>query len=337
MVSARSDQVASAGRALVIFPGALGDLICFGPALRALARRHRDARPGAGLDGSLKLGLELMAREELARFAVARLAIARDHSRAHSIDRREIAALFAEVPELADAAQFFRPFMRIYSFFASDDARFRRALEAAATPGAVSFHAFCPASTDHIAAGYLDEIGERHAPADEALDGHIEMLASDIAEARLALDQLGLGDARVVLLFPGSGSRRKNWPPENFAALASALSPPMRALVVLGPAERAIEPVLMPLLAARGIAWLRDQPLSTVAGLARLAAGFVGNDSGVSHLAAAAGAPGVALFGPTDPGRWRPLGRVRVIRKPSFADCAPAEVARALMEMTGMS
>ena len=297
-------------RVLVIFPGALGDLVCLGPALRALARRHRDAT------------LDLMAREELARFAVGRVGITRIEnargdlpspspawSRAHSIDRREVAALFAENPDLAEAIPIFRPFTRIYSFFASDDARFRRALEAAAAPAAVSFHAFRPAGAGHVAAGYLDEIGERGAPPDgDLLDAHIDVLPDDIAEAGQALARLGLGDAHVVLLFPGSGSAQKNWPAENFAALASALRPPMRALVVFGPAERAIEPVLMPLLAAHGIPWLRDRPLGTVAGLARLATAFVGNDSGVSHLAAAAGAPGVAIFGPTDPDRWRPLG-----------------------------
>jgi len=332
MVSPRSKQVAHAERVLIIFPGALGDLVCFGPALRALARRHHEAT------------LELMAREELARFAVGRIGIVRigimsSHSRSHSIDRREIAALFAQQSNLASdltgATQFFRPFARIYSFFASDDARFRCALEAAAAPGAVSFHAFRPASAGHVAAGYLDEIGERGAPPDgELLDGHIDVLPDDIAEARQALGRLGLGDARVVLLFPGSGGQRKNWPAENFAALASALPPPMRALVVLGPAEGAIESALMPLLAARGIAWLRDLPLSTVAGLARIAAGFVGNDSGVSHLAAAAGASGVAIFGPTDPDRWRPLGSVRVVLALKLADLTPAEVASALKEMT---
>jgi len=60
-------------RVLVIFPGALGDLICLVPAVRAIARRNPDAT------------LELMARGELARFAVGRLGFARGHS----IDRRE--------------------------------------------------------------------------------------------------------------------------------------------------------------------------------------------------------------------------------------------------------
>jgi ADP-heptose:LPS heptosyltransferase len=342
MASGTSELGAHVERVLVIFPGALGDLVCLGPALRALARRHHDA--------TLDARLELMAREELARFAVGRVGITRIEnargdlpspspawSRAHSIDRREVAALFAEAPDLAEATQFFRPFARIYSFFASDDARFRRALEAAAALAAVSFHAFRPASAGHVAAGYLDEIGERGAPPDgDLLDGHIDVLPDDIAEARQALARLGLGDARVVLLFPGSGGAHKDWPADEFAALASALRPPMRALVVLGPAEGAIEPVLMPLLAAREIAWLRDRPLGTVAGLARLATAFVGNDSGVSHLAAAAGAPGVAIFGPTDPDRWRPLGRVRVVRALKLAELAPAEVASALKEILQM-
>ena len=330
MVSPKSERVAQTERVLVIFPGALGDLVCLGPALRTLARRHRDAT------------VELMAREELARFAVDRIGFARigfariGITRGHSIDRREIAALFAENPDLTGAARFFRPFTRIYSFFASDDARFRAALEAAAAPGAVSVHAFRPARRGHAAAGYLEEIGARGMLPDGHPDARIEVLPDDIAEARQALARLGLGDTRVVLLFPGSSSAHKNWPAENFAALANALPPPLRALVMLGPAERAIEPRLMPLLVARGVAWLRDQPLGTVAGLARIAAGFVGNDSGVSHLAAAAGAPGVAIFGPTDPDRWRPLGRVRVLWALPLSDLTPAVVAAAVGGIIGI-
>jgi hypothetical protein len=325
MASGSSERIADAERVLVIFPGALGDLVCLVPALRALARRHHDAT------------LDLMAREDLGRFIVDRIGLTRGDSRSYSIGRREVAALFAESPDITTSAvQFFRPFTRIYSFFASDDARFRRALEAAAAPGAVSFHAFRPAGAGHVAAGYLDEIGERDPPLDEHPDAHIEALTGDIAEARQALARLGLADARVALLFPGSGGAHKNWPAENFAALASALAPQTRALVVFGPAERAIEPVLIPLLTAREIAWVRDLPLSTIVGLAHIAAGFVGNDSGVSHLVAAAGAPGVAIFGPTDPDRWRPIGRVIVIQALPLTDLTPAAVAAGMQEITGV-
>jgi len=283
--------------------------------------------------------LELMARGELARFAVdrfgfarfgfARIRVARAHSRAHSIDRREVTALFAESADLTEAAEFFRSFTHIYSFFASEDARFRHALAKAAAPAAVSFHAFRPTGAGHVAAGYLNEIGESEAPPDRHPDGHLDVLPGDLAEAAQALERLGFAGGRFILFFPGSGGAYKNWPADNFrragerscAAAASA-----RRARPGGSRDRAD-------LRRAWIAWLRDQPLSTVAGLARLAAGFVGNDSGVSHLAAAAGAPGVVIFGPTDPDRWRPIGRVTVIRGMPLADLAAAEVAAALKEI----
>jgi len=321
MAAPESERFADA-RVLVMFPGALGDLICLIPTLRALLRRHRGA------------ALELMAREELARFAVDRIGLEQSRTergpsiaRSHSIDRREVAALFAEGPGLADAARFFHPFTRIYSFFASDDARFRRGLEAAASPGAVSFHAFRPASDGHVAAAYLDEIGEAVSTPAAGAGAGLDVLPADIGEAERALARLGLENKRVAVLFPGSGAASKNWPAENFAVLSDLLPPRLQPLVVVGPAELSIEPLFI----ARGAVRLGHQPLSTVAGLARMAAGFVGNDSGVSHLAAAVGAPGVVIFGPTNPERWRPLGRVRVLRASKLADLTPAEVAATLL------
>src|SRR5579871_298351 len=161
---------------LVIFPGALGDLICLIPALRAIARRHREAP------------LEIMARAELVRFATGRLGLDggrsakpstdvsagrsqsastgdshrlsesastgdpvgaaqsqsptlgdssgaaqsanRRQSRGHSIDRREVAQLFAarSGPISDEARTFFGEFSYVYSFFAADDEHFRSAL-----------------------------------------------------------------------------------------------------------------------------------------------------------------------------------------------------------------
>jgi ADP-heptose:LPS heptosyltransferase len=53
---------------------------------------------------------------------------------------------------------------------------------------------------------------------------------------------------------------------------------------------------------------VRDVPLRVLGALLGRAGLYVGNDSGVSHLAAAAGAPTLALFGPTDPAVWAPVG-----------------------------
>jgi heptosyltransferase III len=76
----------------------------------------------------------------------------------------------------------------------------------------------------------------------------------------------------------------------------------------------------------------RSLPLRTLAATLARASVYVGNDSGVTHLAAAAGTPAVAIFGPTDPAQWSPLGRaVRVLRADStrLQDVPVAEVLAA--------
>ena len=100
--------------------------------------------------------------------------------------------------------------------------------------------------------------------------------------------------------------------------------------VILGPAEASIEPIFR----EAGVAVLKDLDLPTVAALARIAAAFVGNDSGVSHLAAAVGASGVAIFGPTDPVRWRPLGsgQIDILRREPIDSIEVREVAGALLK-----
>ena len=109
------------------------------------------------------------------------------------------------------------------------------------------------------------------------------------------------GDFAVI--HPFSGSARKNWPLERFRALARGIGRTM-------PVEWCAGPEDPPLAGAVRIDDLYE--LACWLGRARL---YVGNDSGITHLAAAAGAPVLALFGPTDPLVWAPRGpRVRVAR-----------------------
>ncbi len=298
---------------LVIFPGALGDLICLVPTLRAIAQRH----PG--------VALELMARAELSRFATGRLGI----KHGHSIDRREVAQLFAARggPVAAEARTFFGSFAQVYSFFAADDAHFRAALDAV-TEGRANCFSFRPPGAGHVAAGYLQEIGEEVA---DPFDCSIELYREDLDLAADRLAGLGLEAGRYLIMLPGSGSPAKNWPAENFIALAKTLASRIPSLVILGPAESTLEP----LLAASGLPMISQVDLAEVAALARLSRGFVGNDSGVSHLAAASGATGLAIFGPTDPARSRPLGPTTIIRREPLNTLTPAEVAAAMSEIIG--
>jgi glycosyl transferase family 9 (putative heptosyltransferase) len=119
---------------------------------------------------------------------------------------------------------------------------------------------------------------------------------------------------RFLALHPGSGSPSKTWPAERFSRLVDTLGVE-RFLLVEGPADaegaKTIHASHEGAVVGRGLS-----PRVLGAALARAAA-FVGNDSGVSHLAAAWGAPTVALFGPTDPGVWSPVGpRVSIVRSP---------------------
>jgi len=112
-----------------------------------------------------------------------------------------------------------------------------------------------------------------------------------------------------LAIHPGSGSPAKNWPAARFAALVRSLGA-ARWLLVRGPADDAAAA----LETVPGARVARDLPLRVLAALLARAGAYVGNDSGVTHLAAATGVPTLALFGPTDPRVWAPVGpRVTVL------------------------
>ena len=123
----------------------------------------------------------------------------------------------------------------------------------------------------------------------------------------------GIGYARragsTVLIHPGAGSPDKCWPADRFADLAERLTAAGRPVrFVIGEVERdrwstATVERLAAVAEVRQPATLTDL-LHEVAA----AAVFVGNDSGPAHLAGILGVPTVAVFGPTAPARWRPLG-----------------------------
>lgn len=121
----------------------------------------------------------------------------------------------------------------------------------------------------------------------------------------------------TVFIHPGSGSPRKNWPLSRFIdvykKISEAGSP---ACFIVGPAEDT---------SARE---LSKYPVYSCTDLVELAcklessSGFVGNDSGISHLAGLMGIPTVAIFGPSDPVRWRPVGTDVSVLRP-LLDCEP--------------
>ena len=130
------------------------------------------------------------------------------------------------------------------------------------------------------------------------------MKATAEEEQRAAawLDRL---PAPFLAVHPGSGSSRKNWPPERFASVVEAVAGGGSWLLIEGPADAEAARTLRGL---EGAVHAQDLPARELGAVLAKAGLYVGNDSGVSHLAAAWGAPTLALFGPTDPGQWRPVG-----------------------------
>lgn len=166
------------------------------------------------------------------------------------------------------------------------------------------------------------------APVLLAVPDTVEGLAADMpplradaggeSTAERAWQALGLPQGRVVALHAGSGGVAKRWPARNFAELARRLiADAWQPLLIEGPADAEVTAAVMAALGQLGreVPVARGLEVAALAALLRRCAGFAGNDSGVSHLAALAGVPTLALFGPSDPARWAPLGpHVRVVR-----------------------
>lgn len=272
---------ARAVRTLVLFPGALGDLLCCWPAL----------------DGLIAAGhaVTLAARTDAAEVLPA------DGLRRCSIERREIVELFASDP-LTDAARgFFGGFDRIDSFTGAGQAAFAERL-AAAAGRPVSVHPFRGMRPDEHATVYFARcLGI--APRLRVLP-----VRDDAAAWTAALwNRQRLGD-RVLALHPGSGGAAKNW--DGMAEVVHAWRHGGgRVLALLGPAEIERRTSVPADVVVAG------EPLARVAAVVRRAHRFLGNDSGISHLAGLVGAAALVLFGDTDPAVWAPRGdHVRVLR-----------------------
>ena len=128
----------------------------------------------------------------------------------------------------------------------------------------------------------------------------------------------------ILALHPGSGSEKKNWPIENWIELAKTLLNAKALfhtiIFVSGEAdENEMAPVRTSFEHELQVRFAHQLPLPQLAAVLEQST-FIGHDSGISHLAAAAGARCLILFGPTDPKVWSPQNKnARVLLAPSGA------------------
>jgi heptosyltransferase-2 len=222
-------------------------------------------------------------------------------TRVHSIDRAPFRALFQERADEADLLSFLGGFALVAAWsnlplLAGKLARLGIPLLHASPHPPAGAHA-----SDHLyrSLSPLGVVGPAPAP-------EIDLDEESRSAAGEYLRRNGLRAFDFIALHPSSGSPSKNWPRERFQDLALHLRREGRSFVwIEGEADREVVGSLVRLVEAPVA---RDLPLPLLAALLSLSRGFVGNDSGVTHLAAAVKARTVALFGPTDPGVWAPRG-----------------------------
>ncbi|HXU87930.1 MAG TPA: glycosyltransferase family 9 protein [Methylomirabilota bacterium] len=258
--------------ALAVHPGALGDVLLAIPAVRAL-------RVTTG-------SVAVAAQRHIAALLVA-LAEA---DAAHDFEGLRLDALFTDDGEPVLPVE-----ERIVCWFGARDAAFTRRLRARAPDAVIAPSIGAGVVWEHLLRTVGAPVGEWR--------GVARVVAPLVAAGRAALLAAGWdGRRRFILVQPGAGGIHKRWPAEGFAA---ALADVGDAALVMheGPADAAA----VSALAARlpDALRLRAPALPTLAGALHLATMFVGNDSGVSHLAASVGAPSVILFLDSNLA-WRP-------------------------------
>ena len=290
----------------MIFPGALGDLLLALPTLRRLRRRHDGASITLVVGGALRglAGLCGVAEE------------------VQSIDAASTAWLFGGgtmPPWLAR-----RPM--VVSWLGGGDPVLGDRLALAGVPARLLGVERGPGRV-HAAVAYARAAG---VPATRReLAGEARIVPPDRPRARALFAELR---RPVLAIHRGAGAPAKRWPRDGFAAVAGEWRHKRGGVIeLLGPAEAADDVVA-------GVVPVRDWDLPDVAALLGLVDAYVGNDSGVSHLAGAVGCRGVAVFTATDPARWRPVvpSIVAIAGRPidhdpdALADPSPARVLQAL-------
>ena len=290
------------GQVLVIRGGALGDFLLTLPTLRMLKTELPEAE------------VEVLGYRPIVDLALKAGAA----DRVRSIEHGPLARFFVPDATLDRGwCDYFQSFHVIFSFLHDPEGVFRTNLE---RTGAKTIYQ----GTWKV--------------SDDASDGHAaEQLARVCERLALWLDDpapvlrppLPAPERRGLVVHPGSGSPRKNWPLQRWAEagpfLASLLPKGESLVLVSGEAEDEWIDELLEAWKNLPVRHLRHLPLGELADALAGCRAFLGHDSGVSHLAASCGVPCLLLFGPTEPAIWAPrnsnssvlrapLGRLEVLR-----------------------
>ena len=305
---------------LVIHQGALGDFVLALPALETVRKTFPDAR-------SVIMGYPRILELAETRFYAEETL---------SIDQKGMASFFVQEGSLDPSlSEFFERFDLIFVFGRDGEGAVVKNLRRVCKGRILHIRSF-PSGDEkvHLADHLLRQFARYGFPA----SGSIPRLYLNDKDREWAMGfwkNKGVTQeerSKAIVLHPGSGSKKKVWPPDRFLNLAHALRDHLgsRILIVLGPAEGpevegAFEGMgFSPPILAKGLTLL--QLASVIEGCWF----FVGNDSGISHLAAALRLPTVVIFGPTDEKVWSPRGEKAFVVSKQVR-CSPCPQERLLV------
>lgn len=300
-------------RILVIRGGAIGDFVLTLPAIKLL----RDQFPSAEIEVLGNASIIVLAEN---RFYANRI---------RSLEERALAPLFtrgAQIPE--QLRDYFTNFDLILSYVFDPDSIFHTNLQR------------CGIRRLLLGPGKLN--GETHAAIQLArsleqiglhlLDPAARLYPSEL-DRNQARDFFISGIQRVIALHPGSGSESKNWPIENWKALGEHLfSSGWTVLLVGGEADEKRVQFLENAWKGKPVQLARNLTLPVLAALLENLV-FVGHDSGISHLAAAAGARSILIFGQTNAAVWAPVNKNVTVLQAPRGNVASLEVPTVIYEL----
>ncbi len=304
----RDDAVMADKRILIIRTGGLGDTLLLWPAVVAIRRRFPDAQ------------IEVMGYRE--RCALLKAAVGANGALDiegsgyhHLLDIRGTLP-----PEVCAR---FGAYDVVVAFAAPGDFVLAENLSACGTR---EVHAFLPFPSSGESIHVATHCRRCVLEADLGLDGPdllIPVSDTERATGNEILTRTGVPKNRLALIAPGSGSAQKNWPAVRFAALYKALRVEGYEPVLLeGPADGEAVRNVAHCLTDDTVSVLSDlMPLELKCVLAHTHL-YIGNDAGPTHLAALLGVPTVAIFGPSDPVLWQPLGSTAALVSGAVS-CAP--------------
>jgi heptosyltransferase-3 len=277
-------------RILVIRGGAIGDFILTLPALKALRDTYPDAH------------IEILGYKHIAALAENRF-----YAQAvRSIEYGPLSRFFATNSKLpAELADYFATFDLIISYLYDPDGIFESNLRRCGAKNLLCGPAKIVKTSDHAArqlARPIEELGIRVVDLTEKI-----FLTEE--DRQFGREFLQTPSQPIIAIHPGSGSKEKNWPLQNWIELFSRehwhgeKRPSL--IVISGEADKAEAAELEHTWKDQDIRFAKDLPLTHLAGVLEHSI-FIGHDSGISHLAAAAGANCILLFGPTDSKVWAP-------------------------------